>query len=146
MAHRTLLLLVLAVVIVALAAMAGISTFAEGAAKNRQEMVFARSVQLAAYSQEWFATPEVFGGGNGSYSEIDIWEATGQNGTGEWLEEGSARYSVEPLLRPGHAVLTAEDTELEMRVVMVFDGNSIVSTDYLDPGVIFIDPEKPIEP
>jgi len=142
MAYRTLILLVLAVVIVALAVMAGIFAFAEGAAKNRQDMIVARGVQLTAYSQEWVATPGLYGGGNGSFESVDIWKVSGHSGTGGWMEENNTRYLVEPLDQPNHARLIAEDFQLDTRVVILFDATTIISTDYATAGVIFIDPDS----
>lgn len=140
MAYRTLILLVLSVVIVALAVMAGIFAFAEGAAKNRKDMIVARGVQLTSFSQEWVATPGLYGGGNGSFEGVDIWKVSGRAGTGSWMEEGDTRYLVEPLDRPNHARLIALDDELDYQVVIHFDTNSIISTNVEAGGIIYIDP------
>ena len=67
MAYRTLLLLVLTVVIVALAVMAGIFAFAEGAAKNRQDMIVAGGIERGSFCQEWSMKPGRLGGGKGSW-------------------------------------------------------------------------------
>lgn len=142
MAYRTLLLLVLTVVIVALAVMAGIFAFAEGAAKNRQDMIVARGIELASFSQEWSMKPGMFGGGNGSFEGVDIWKVSGHSGTGGWMEENDTRYLVEQLDQPNHARLIAEDFQLDSRIVIHFDATSIISTDFGTGGVIFIDPDS----
>lgn len=140
MAYRTLILLLLSVVIVAIAVMAGIFAFAEGAAKNRQDMIVARGIELASFSQKWVATPGMFGGGNGSFGEVDIWKVTGQSGTGDWMEDDGTQYLVEPLDQPNHARLIAEDIQLDLRVVIHFDANAIISTNFMAGGDIYIDP------
>ena len=140
MAYRTLILLVLTVVIVAFAVMAGIFAFVEGAAKNRQDMTVARSIELTSFSQEWAATPGLYGGGNGSFEGVDIWKVSGRSGTGGWMEENDTRYLVEPLDQPNHARLIAHDDQLDYRVIIHFDAYSIISTSLVAGGDIYIDP------
>ena len=137
MAYRTLILLVLAVVIVALAVVSGIFAFTEGASKNRRDMVVARSIELASFTQEWRSTPGTFGGGDGSFKDVDIWKVTGQAATGDWLEENETMYRVDPHLVPDQALLVAADTELNYQVEMIFDGNVIISTEFVTGGNIY---------
>ncbi len=139
MAQREFILILLAVIIVALAAVAGIYSFADGAAKNRRDMIANRSVEFAAFSQEWAATPNQFGGGSGSFDGIDIWKVTDDSGTGDWIVENETRYSVEQLEAPNQhlARVTAEDSALDLQIVMTFDGSQILSTEYLRGGVIY---------
>ena len=141
MAHNQFFLLLLGIIIVALAATAGIYAFAEGAARNHQDTIVARSIELVSFSQEWRMRPGMFGGGNGSFEDVDIWTVTMQSGTGVWMEEDNIRYRIYPLRRPNHARLIALDDQLNYQVIIHFDADSIISTDFVTGGVIYIDEE-----
>lgn len=128
MNHRTSLLFLLALIIVALASVAGVYAFAQASAQNRRDSIVNRSVELAARSQHWAAKPSMFGGGGGQFDGLDIWKVTGQTGTGFWLEEEHTLYRIDPHERPGYGHVTALDKALGLRVVVVFSQNEVVNT------------------
>lgn len=125
MSQKPFLLFLLVIIIVAVAAVAGIFSFAQGSANNRRDMLRERTVELASFSQQWVTKPEILGGGGSSFANIDIWKVTGRAGSGDWYDDGQARFMVEALDNPAVARIVAEDRVLEVRFEMEFTANTM---------------------
>ena len=76
MGQQQLLLLVLGIVIVAVAAVAGIFIFEENLKKNNAESLVSDAVNIATAAQAWKIRPPTFGGQSG-FSRDDPMDFTG---------------------------------------------------------------------
>ncbi len=68
MGQQQLLLLVLGIVIVGLAVVAGINAFQENQLKSNKDALVTEAVRVATDIQAWKLKPSAFGGGGGSFS------------------------------------------------------------------------------
>ena len=72
MGQQQLLLLVLGIVIVGLAVVAGIQAFGENQKKANADALVNDGVRLASDAQAWALKPKAFGGGDGDFGGIAI--------------------------------------------------------------------------
>ena len=72
MGQQQLLLLVLGIVIVGLAVVVGIQAFSENQKKANVDAMVNDGVRIASDAQAWALKPAQFGGGAGSFSDIDL--------------------------------------------------------------------------
>lgn len=72
MGQQQLLLLVLGIVIVGLAVVAGIQAFGENSKKSNSDAMVNDAVRIANDAQAWAMKPTAFGGGNNSFVGIDF--------------------------------------------------------------------------
>jgi len=66
MGQQQLLLLVLGIVIVGIAVVAGIQAFSEGKAKAQQDAAVTDAMRIISDTQAWALKPQAFGGGDGA--------------------------------------------------------------------------------
>jgi hypothetical protein len=112
MGQQQLLLLVLGIVIVGLAVIAGVAAFENNARRNQADDVLNRNVRLAQEAVNWRARSTIHGGGgSGSYDPLaaDGFETIGTS---------------DSLTYTDHAILSATGTTLE-----------IVGVSTMTPGV-----------
>ena len=72
MGQQQLLLLVLSAIIVGIAIVVGINMFGTGAYQSNLENVTQDVVTIAAKAQEWYRKPSVLGGGNRTFTGINL--------------------------------------------------------------------------
>ena len=70
MGQQQLLLLVLGIVIVGLAVVAGIQAFGENQKKANADAITNDVIRIASDAQAWNLKPTAFGGGNGSFAAV----------------------------------------------------------------------------
>jgi len=71
MGQQQLLLLVLGIVIVGIAVVAGIQAFSEGKDKAEQDAAISDAMRIISDTQAWMLKPAAFGGGSGAESPND---------------------------------------------------------------------------
>jgi type II secretory pathway pseudopilin PulG len=81
MGQQQLLLLVLGIVIVGIAAVAGIQAFSEGKAKATTDAAVSDATRVIADLQAWYLKPAAFGGGGEDVASFENvkWSAVGIN-------------------------------------------------------------------
>ena len=72
MGQQQLLLLVLGIVIVGIAVVAGIQAFSEGKAKAQQDAAVSDAMRIISDVQAWMLKPAAFGGGEGSTAQVNF--------------------------------------------------------------------------
>jgi hypothetical protein len=72
MGQQQLLLLVLGIVIVGLAVVVGIQAFGENQKKANSDAIVNDVIRIASDAQAWNLKPTAFGGGNGSFTGVDL--------------------------------------------------------------------------
>ena len=77
MGQQQLLLLVLGIVIVGIAVVAGIQAFSEGKVKAENDAVAAEAMRYASDIQAWALKPAAFGGGAGALLSTVTWSKVG---------------------------------------------------------------------
>ena len=77
MGQQQLLLLVLGIVIVGIAVVAGIQAFSEGKIKAENDAVAAEAMRYASDIQAWALKPAAFGGGSGALLTTVTWSKIG---------------------------------------------------------------------
>lgn len=85
MGQQQLLLLVLGIVIVGLAVVAGINAFSENQEKSQKDAIVNEGMRIATDIQAWRLKPDAFGGGGGDRWPADF-EAAGTSGNTPWGE------------------------------------------------------------
>ncbi len=72
MGQQQLLLLVLSAIIVGVSIVIGINMFASGAVQANEDAVVQDCLNIAARAQEWFRKPTAMGGGNRSFTDVEL--------------------------------------------------------------------------
>lgn len=72
MGQQQLLLLVLGIVIVGIAVVAGIQAFSEGRDKAMQDAAISDGMRIISDVQAWMLKPAAFGGGDGAASTVKV--------------------------------------------------------------------------
>ncbi len=72
MGQQQLLLLVLGIVIVGLAVVAGINAFSENQAKSNKDALINEGMRIATDMQAWKLKPSQFGGGGGDWTDFTL--------------------------------------------------------------------------
>jgi len=72
MGQQQLLLLVLSAVIVGISIVVGINMFGASAYQSNQEAVLQDMVTIASKAQEWYRKPAVLGGGNRTFTGVNL--------------------------------------------------------------------------
>lgn len=72
MGQQQLLLLVLGIVIVGIAVVAGIQAFSEGRDKAQQDAAISDAMRIISDVQAWMLKPAAFGGGDGADSNVKV--------------------------------------------------------------------------
>jgi hypothetical protein len=85
MGQQQLLLIVLSIIITGIAIVVGINMFGTSAAQANREAVLQDAVTIASRAQEWYRKPAVLGGGDRSFTNVNLvalgMPATTANGT-----------------------------------------------------------------
>ena len=89
MGQQQLLLLVLGIVIVGIAVVAGIQAFSEGKAKAQQDAAVSDAMRIISDTQAWKLKPQAFGGGDDG---TDSWENVNLKALGYPVETSSSVY------------------------------------------------------
>lgn len=72
MGQQQLLLLVLGIVIVGIAVVAGIQAFSEGKSKSERDAAAGDAMRIVSDIQAWMMKPAAFGGGAGTSDEVNF--------------------------------------------------------------------------
>jgi len=129
MGQQQLLLLVLGMVIVGIAVVAGIQAFSEGRQKAATDAAVSDALRIATDIQAWVLKPQAFGGGGGNASGLNFQklgypkkEANGVYGydgstptqyitpNGCFILSGNALSSTNPLSESNSVIITAKET------------------------------------
>jgi hypothetical protein len=71
MGQQQLLLIVLGVIIVGIAIVAGIQIFETQSEESTKDEIVAHCVNIASHAQQYFKKPAAMGGGNGSFADYN---------------------------------------------------------------------------
>jgi hypothetical protein len=89
MGQQQLLLLVLGIVIVGIAVVAGIQAFSEGRAKAQQDAAVSDAMRIISDTQAWKLKPQAFGGGDDG---TESWQTVNLKALGYPVETSSSVY------------------------------------------------------
>ncbi len=131
MGQQQLLLLVLGIVIVGLAVVAGINAFQENQLKSNKDALVNEAVRIATDIQAWKLKPAAFGGGGGSFDGFN-WakiSVSDENVDGNDASDGEAAYKT-PW---GNITFDAEDGTLSLTDL---NGNNVGTVTIADDGTI----------
>ena len=104
MGQQQLLLLVLGIVIVGIAVVAGIQAFSEGKVKAENDAVAAEAMRYASDIQAWALKPAAFGGGAGALLSTVTWSKVGITTlTGTQYKTANACYALNTTATAGAA-------------------------------------------
>lgn len=92
MGQQQLLLLVLGIVIVGIAVVAGIQAFSEGKAKAEQDAAVSDAMRIITDIQAWKLKPAAFGGGESKTFDEVTFNALGVSTTGDGADSDNAKY------------------------------------------------------
>lgn len=129
MGQQQLLLLVLGIVIVGLAVVAGIQAFGENNKKSNADAMVNDAVRIANDAQAWAMKPTAFGGGNGSLDDVsfaDLGYRLGGNNCAS-TEYGTVNGCYELAETEGGIDIIAKNTQHEHQVTI-----SVVGLNYDD--------------
>ena len=117
MGQQQLLLIVLGLIIVGIAVVAGINLFTVNATEAKRNNIVNDLLHLASEAQKYYRTPSVMGGGSRSFIGWEIPGRLKTNADGEFMVSAAAGLEQVILLGTGNGEVTANDyVEVKMTV------------------------------
>ena len=117
MGQQQLLLIILGLIIVGIAVVAGINLFTVNATEAKRNNIVNDLLHLASEAQKYYKTPSAVGGGSRSFIGWEIPGRLKTNADGEFMVSAAAGQEQVILLGTGNGEVTANDyVEVKMTV------------------------------
>ena len=127
MGQQQLLLIVLGVIIVGIAVVAGISMFTSGAAQANLEGVISDMTNFRSNAQGWFRKPAQLGGGAQSFIDVTMANIGAPASTDNGAYSITGTPTAESFVLEGLGTEDGDDDGTNVTVLMTVYGDSVVT-------------------
>lgn len=127
MGQQQLLLIVLGVIIVGIAVVAGISMFTSGAAQANLEGVISDMTNFRSNAQGWFRKPVSLGGGGRDFTDVTLAAFGAPSSTDNGVYSISGTPTATSFVLQGVGTEDGDDDGTNVTVMMTIYGDSVVT-------------------